>query len=238
MSYEQFFSDIKYNIASKEQLEIAKTLGKVSTYVEGNIEISVAVYKGLVYILDFKIIKEGENMSNLEYAVQVVTSDDGCDGKICVNKDTQKEFWTDSYAEIEDYIQYVSTRHNATYKIVSREKKVTVEPVSEHRHPHADMIIEWAKDTSKVVEYYADEMSLHPVAGWKVTDNPAWVRSMKYRFKPAKPERVFPATSLTEDELSYIYWAAPTASSKAAYKYIANAAIKQYILDREKADDK
>lgn len=204
-------------------------------------------FKGMLEYINknavYEIIEEVENMSNLEYAVQVVTSTDGSEGVICVGDDRETEFWTDSCIEAQQFKIEKESVHGwqATYKIISREKKNVTEPLeqaSEHRHPHADMIIEWAKDTSKVVEYWADEMSLHPVSAWKVTDNPTWVKSLKYRFQPAKQERVFPTTSLTEDELVSIYFDAPVLSSKESYKYIANAAIKQYILDMEKANDK
>lgn len=183
----------------------------------------------------YEIIEGGENMSNLEYAVQVVTSTDGCDGKICVGDDGETEFWTDSIIEAQQFKMETESVHGrkATYKIISREKKNITEPAeqdSEHRHPHANMIIEWVKDTSKVVEYYDNQIECWVECNYY----PLWHDQDKYRFQPPKPERVFPTTSLTEDELVMIYANAPTASIKESYKYIANAAIKQYILDIEK----
>lgn len=52
-----------------------------------------------------------------------------------------------------------------------------------NRHPHADMIIEWANDTSKVVEFYAP---CYPDEGWTVTEDPSWYKEYEYRFKPER----------------------------------------------------
>lgn len=47
------------------------------------------------------------------------------------------------------------------------------------------------------------------------------------------PERVFPETSLTGDELSEIYCNSDTNIFREQLRDVANAAIKQYILDQE-----
>ena len=171
---------------------------------------------------------------NKKYAVKIIGGT-GDIGAICYKGFDFNGTWFDNKEDAEEFksmLEYVNK--GSSYKVISREKEskiAPVEPVSEHRHPHADMIIEWAKDTSNVVECYDGY-------NWIVCDEPTWSANIQYRFQPAKPERVFPVTSLTEDELVSIYFDAPVLSSKESYKYIADAAIKQYILDTEKADDK
>lgn len=46
------------------------------------------------------------------------------------------------------------------------------------KHPHADMIIEWANDTSKVVQISSG------ISGWVDMPNPGWCPTNEYRFKP------------------------------------------------------
>jgi hypothetical protein len=49
-------------------------------------------------------------------------------------------------------------------------------------HKHAEMIREWALDTSKVVEYKVQGL-------WSPIGHPSWVRDIEYRFKPEpKPD--------------------------------------------------
>jgi hypothetical protein len=45
------------------------------------------------------------------------------------------------------------------------------------KHIHHDMIIEWAADTTRVVQLYVGEE-------WTDVDNPTWERFIKYRIKP------------------------------------------------------
>lgn len=51
------------------------------------------------------------------------------------------------------------------------------------------------------------------------------------------PERVFPKTSLTEDELYDIYSNSEASTFREELRDVANAAIKQYILDQENKDE-
>lgn len=109
--------------------------------------------------------------------------------------------------------------------------------VENTRHVHHDMIVEWAKNPSRVVETCIvnsdDEL-------WYRDISPSWRPSFKYRFKdtvPTIPERVFPTTSLTEDELTVIFDKAYDMHYDTSYQAIANAAIKQYILDSENTND-
>lgn len=60
---------------------------------------------------------------------------------------------------------------------------------------------------------------------------PAWHEDWEYRIK----ERIFPVTSLSREQLYIIWHSLPDAADMSAgFKAIANAAIKQYILDKEK----
>lgn len=52
------------------------------------------------------------------------------------------------------------------------------------KHVHHDMIVEWAKDTSRVVEGEADR------GHWVTVSNPVWWPHVTYRFKPAEPKYI------------------------------------------------
>lgn len=90
------------------------------------------------------------------------------------------------------------------------------------KHVHHDMIVEWAKDPSRVVECKAPDND-----AWTVLNHPSWHTDVQYRFRP---ERVFPETSLTDDEIKNIVL---NSQHMDKFRNIANAAIKQYILDQE-----
>ena len=52
------------------------------------------------------------------------------------------------------------------------------------KHVHHDMIVEWAKDTSRVVQrYYGGGV-------WLDEKSPQWFPNDKYRFKPAEPKYI------------------------------------------------
>lgn len=174
---------------------------------------------------------------NKEYAVKLVGGM-GDIGAICFKEFEFDGSWFDSKEDAEKFKRQLEwANKNTVYEIIKEgetmNQEESVEKANKHHHPHADMIIEWAKDTSKVVEYWDDGLYC-----WVECNYPTWGVKVKYRFQPAKPERVFPTTSLTEDELESIYFDATVLSHKESCKYIANAAIKQYILDTEKSDDK
>ena len=52
------------------------------------------------------------------------------------------------------------------------------------KHVHHDMIVEWAKDTSRVVEGETDR------GHWVTVSNPVWWPHFTYRFKPAEPKYI------------------------------------------------
>lgn len=88
------------------------------------------------------------------------------------------------------------------------------------KHKHADLIIAWANGA---------EIQVKNDGNW--TDiEPSWLKNKEYRIKP---ERVWPVTSLTDDELTSMI--NPHATPALNLRNIANAAIRRYIEDNEKA---
>ena len=99
---------------------------------------------------------------------------------------------------------------------------------SPEKHIHYDMIVQWAANPSRVVQYcdnYSDVWD-------DCVDNPKWTETLRYRFKPEEPERVFPTTSLTDNELTTLF-DVTLGGVADALRAIANAAIKCYILEQE-----
>lgn len=97
-------------------------------------------------------------------------------------------------------------------------------------HKHAAVIKAWA-DGAQI------EWRERGFQDWKSVANPAWHGWAEYRVKPA-PE--FPKSSLSEALLGAIYCKAygtgaryESKQKKAAIKAVADAAVKQYILDTE-----
>ena len=78
------------------------------------------------------------------------------------------------------------------------------------KHVHYDMIIEWAKDTSRVVEVRGLEGT------WSKSAAPLWGTQHEYRFKPAEPKYIVvngvnvpePVREPLEDKKEY--WLAST----------------------------
>ena len=52
------------------------------------------------------------------------------------------------------------------------------------KHVHHDMIVEWAKDTSRVVEL------LNSLGKWTEVATPSWRPDIEFRFKPAEPKYI------------------------------------------------
>ena len=95
------------------------------------------------------------------------------------------------------------------------------------KHKHHDMIVAWAANPSRVVEYY-------DVSGdtWHSIRTLIWDCSTRYRFKGEPPIREFPKTSLRGEYLAEIYENEYNNNYEDVLA-VANAAIKQYILDTE-----
>ncbi len=94
------------------------------------------------------------------------------------------------------------------------------------QHRHYAAIVGWAE--GKEIEFF------DPSIGWlSCVNKPEWREDAKYR---VKPERTFPETSLTDFSLREIennLLSVDGNTMEDARKAIANAAIKQYILDSE-----
>ena len=95
------------------------------------------------------------------------------------------------------------------------------------RHIHADLMIAYAEDKNLKYEFFCDDR-----CKWVLcTEQPLFREDFKYRLH----EREFPKTSLSDDEIRNLTnergaWV----SLVALCRFVANAAIKQYILDTEK----
>jgi hypothetical protein len=90
-------------------------------------------------------------------------------------------------------------------------------------HKHAELIKKWADGVEIEFQFQGTKT-------WCVAESPNWVNDTVYRVKPS---RVFPVTSLTEDQLDD-YVTHSGANGGCIFTIAANAAIKQYILDTEK----
>lgn len=88
-------------------------------------------------------------------------------------------------------------------------------------HKHAAIIKAWADGA-------AVEGRLHDGHPWLVLKKPNWVNNFEYRIKP----RVFPTTSMTLDDCRRAYNSAGDRFNRSIVA-VANADIRQYILDTE-----
>ena len=87
-------------------------------------------------------------------------------------------------------------------------------------HKHAALIHAWADGAT---------IEVRPPSGpWFLTIAPQWCEDAEYR---VKPERVWPVTTMTYDELMRVYGEHPYTSN--VFFAIANAAIRRYIIDTE-----
>lgn len=96
------------------------------------------------------------------------------------------------------------------------------------RHVHADLMIDYAEDKNLKYEFFCDER-----CKWVLcTEQPLFHEDFQYRLH----EREFPKTSLSDSVLEDIANEAVMKDIYDTYIYrqIANAAIRQYILDTEK----
>ena len=98
------------------------------------------------------------------------------------------------------------------------------------RHIHADLMIAYAEDQSIVIETFQPDENGNGI--WFIAKHPSFSEASLYRLH----EREFPKTSLSDKELEDIVNAAVIRSLDDSYIYrnVANAAIKQYIIDTEK----
>lgn len=159
-----------------------------------------------------------------------------CGDKVRLKADAN--FWGENHLELKKRVLTVSKQlldGDSTVTILECVEAYPndfelVEPAPE-KHIHYDMIVEWAANPSRVVEYYDAE----DTSEWRECRDsgigiPVWDISVKYRFKLEESERVFPTTSLTDDELVTAYCQEHIYGQ---YRNIANEAIKRYILEQE-----
>ncbi len=86
-------------------------------------------------------------------------------------------------------------------------------------HLHAEMIAEWIRDTSRIVECSRDGVTY-----WEKTDDPNWSPKIFYRFADTVKPSI--TSSLTDGELFELCKSPPVANVQRA---IANAAAARAI---------
>ena len=99
------------------------------------------------------------------------------------------------------------------------------------KHVHYDMIIEWAKDTSRVVEEETD-------TGWQVINHPVWKADCEYRFKPAEPKYIVVNGIRVPEPVreplghDYMYWVADPSAYDIYGGWWASKALEIQCLSR------
>jgi hypothetical protein len=94
--------------------------------------------------------------------------------------------------------------------------------------PHAALIIEWAKGAE--IQYRKPETGV-----WEDCPFPAWMIDYEYRVKPSEPEREYPQTAMTNEEISVAAHDAVIAASPFSdyqpilRRGIANAALRHAL---------
>lgn len=100
-------------------------------------------------------------------------------------------------------------------------------------HVHAELIKAWA-DGAEIEYLYKDQWYPAP------SNSPTWSQGIQYRIKP---ERVFPKSSLDNVQLyqsafPFVSNASAATINDGVFSYlrlVADAAVKQYILDTERS---
>lgn len=99
-------------------------------------------------------------------------------------------------------------------------------------HPCAPMVIAWAN--GEAIQWWSIDQQ-----EWIDCDKlapPDWNSNVTYRIKPEAPNKVYPESSLTLEELRKILNINRGLMSPVMAKIIANEAIKRYIQDIEEGD--
>lgn len=100
------------------------------------------------------------------------------------------------------------------------------------KHVHHDMIIEWAKDTSRVVEVRGVEGT------WSKSAAPLWGTQHEYRFKPAEPKFIIvngiqvPEPVREPLEHDQMYWVADPSAYDLYGGWWASKALEIQCLSR------
>lgn len=104
------------------------------------------------------------------------------------------------------------------------------------KHTHHEAIIAWAN--GETIEWSFDGKEWNP----SNNNEPRFNEMLKYRVKPAEPERAdYPKTRMTRSELSHAWDRAPDESFTGAVEFVANAALRHacdtgQIVTREEFD--
>lgn len=93
----------------------------------------------------------------------------------------------------------------------------------------------WAKEIHAFADGYEIEFREDENYQWTAIENPSWVDYVEYRIKP---ERKYPKSSLSDDELTALYVEEAGATLADDVRRIANAAIRRYIDDTEGQDER
>lgn len=90
-------------------------------------------------------------------------------------------------------------------------------------HKYAGVVKAWADGAA--TQYFSPPMNM-----WMDAKNPSFDESLQWRIKP---ERVYPKSSLTEDECGDLFANHPSEYASAAAKYVADKAVERHIQDQE-----
>ena len=101
------------------------------------------------------------------------------------------------------------------------------------KHVHHDMIIEWAKDTSRVVEVRTKSGE-----EWFISEAPEWRKDCRYRFKPAEPKYIVVNGIRVPEPVreplghDYMYWVADPSAYDIYGGWWASKALEIQCLSR------
>ena len=108
-------------------------------------------------------------------------------------------------------------------------------------HPHADMIIEWAKDPSRKIEVSNLHTGDHRAYfDWIEAKPPLWIDGFQYRFADEVEQKPKIVSSLTDKELCEAYWKKNVGFYTTLVddiRPVANAAAQRAIDDLRMPDE-
>lgn len=85
-------------------------------------------------------------------------------------------------------------------------------------HKHAEIIKAWADGVEIEIRYPGEQ--------WFKSSNPTWDDKLEYRIKPVEPEKVYPRTRMTREELSDAWNLGPDESFIRTVESVVNAALR------------
>lgn len=126
------------------------------------------------------------------------------------------------YAEREGYFHDHENKEQDTVAFIAQYTKKEEKPKCVKPHKHAELIKIWADTGCEI------EVSFFP-GDWQICNTPLWSDSAAYR---VKQDRIFPKSTLHRQDLLKIVQDTPWGFMD-SYVAMADAAVKQYILDTE-----